>query len=291
MLLLPFYLAAQNSGEMLLSRAKTTFGQGMYDEALRLFRNVILNSDYSEYHGESYFWIAKSYMALGQYENASENLEFFLSEYPDSAYYEEGLYQRGRLHFLQGNYESAIQILEDFITGYPKSSYAANAHFWIGESLYALGHFDEALELFETVVSNYPRSFKIEAARYRVSLIELKEREQELLKLLRWSHEEYLRALEQFDRKEREYEQAIIAYQKKIREYEAGGSEDPQVASLQQQVTDLQRVVESYKNRIARLESEGVSASQTSSDATLLELKEQALELKAYYLVWLRALQ
>jgi tetratricopeptide (TPR) repeat protein len=283
---------SQDSGELAVDRAKTTFGQGLYDESLRLFRNIILNSNFSEHHGESYFWIAKSYMALGQYENASENLEFFLSEYPKNIYYEEGLYQRGRLQFLQGEYETSIRILEDFIDDYPNSFFVANAYFWIGESLYALGHFDKALEIFEIVVSNYPTSFKIEAARYRVSLIELKERERELLKLLKWSHEEYLRALEQFDRKEREYEQAIVVYQRKIREYETESTEDPRISSLQQQVADLQKKIEDYKDKIGNLESQSVNATaQNPNMEKLLALKQQALDLKAYYLVWLTALQ
>ena len=292
-LCIPFFmLYAQNSGELLLNRAKTTFGQGLYDESLRLFRNIILDSDLTDFHGESYFWISKSYMALGQYGNASENLEFFLAEYPENKYYEEGLYQRGRLYFLQGDYETSIQILEDFITGYSNSPFVANAYFWTGESLYALGHFDEALGIFEIVVSDHPTSFKIEAARYRISLIELKERERELLKLLKWSHEEYLRALEQFDRKEREYEQALVVYQRKIREYETESTEDPRITALQEQVADLQKVIENYKSRIASLETQGTAVdSQTPQESKLLELKKKALDLKAYYLVWLSALQ
>lgn len=278
-------ISAQNSGEIAIDRAKTTFGQGLYDESLRLFRNIILNSEFSDYHGESYFWIAKSYMALNQYENASENLEFFLSEYPENDYFQEGLYQRGRLYFLQGEYETSIRILEDFVEKYPNSFFVANSYFWIGESLYALGHFDKALELFEIVVSNYPTSFKIEAARYRISLIELKERERELLKLLKWSHEEYLRALEQFDRKEREYEQAIVVYQRKLREYETQSSEDPLISSLQQQVADLQAKINNLENQSADV------TVQAPDVEKLLEMKQQALDLKAYYLVWLTALQ
>ena len=293
MLLLPAYaISAQDSGELLLRRAMTTFGQGLYDESLRLFRNIILDSGLSPYHGDSYFWISKSYMALTQYENASKNLEFFLSEYPENNYFIEGLYQRGRLYFLQGEYETAIQILEDFIKKYPDSTFAANSYFWIGESLYTLGNFDEALRVFEIVESDFPTSFKIEAARYRISLIQLKEREQELLKLLKWSHEEYLRALEEFDRKERGYEQALNAYQRTIREYETESAEAPRIFALQQQVSDLQQTVKDYKDEMKSMRAGTTAAAgQSLSEAKLLELKKQALDLKAYYLVWLSALQ
>ena len=281
----------ESSGDLHLRQAINTFAQGQYDEALRLFRNIILDSAQADLHGDSYFWIAKSYMALGQYESASKNLEFFLSEYSHHKYYPEGLYQRGRLVFLQGGYEAAVQALEDFANRYPESPFVANSYFWIGESLYALGHFGDALDIFKIVVDRFPTSFKIEAARYRVSLIELKERERELLKLLKWSHEEYLKALEEFDLKERSYEQAILSYQRRIREYESGDEEDPQVKSLQDTVKELQAQIENYKELLAASPDITESVSAPSGTQELLDLKQQALELKSYYLLWLSALQ
>ncbi len=293
MLSLPTYaVSAQDSGELAVRRALATFGQGLYDESLRLFRNIILDSGLTAYHGDSYFWIAKSYMALAQYENSLKNLEFFLSEYPENKNYVEGLYQSGRLDFLRGEYETAILILEDFIKKYPESPFVANSYYWIGESLYSLGNFDKAQRIFEIVVSDYPTSFKIEAARYRISLIELKEREQELLKLLKWSHEEHLRALEEFDQKERGYEQALNAYQRTIRQYESGSTEDPRISALQKQVKDLQKTVQDYSDEIASMRAKtGTAVQQSPKEAKLLELKKQALDLKSYYLVLLSALQ
>ena len=286
------FLSAQSSGQAQLRQAVTTFGQAQYDQSLRLFRNIILDSSLGRYHGDSYFWIAKSYLALRQYDDASRNLEFFLSEYPDHSHYPEGLYQRGRLLFLQTQYETAIQVLEGFITKYQESPFTANSYYWIGESLYALGHFDEALEIYELVVDDFPTSFKVEAARYRVSLIELKERERELLKLLKWSHEEYLRALEDFDRRERSYEQALIAYQRTIRGYEDGTSDATRVTLLEEQVTSLQEQITSYQAQLAEVETTAPATvvEESSTQAEILELKEKALDLKSFYLLWLSAL-
>ncbi|MBT3272803.1 MAG: tetratricopeptide repeat protein, partial [Spirochaetales bacterium] len=284
-------LSAQESGSFLLDQGVKTFGTAQYDEALRQFRNIILDSALAEYHGDSYFWIAKAYMALGQYENASKNLEFFLGEYPDNKYHVESLYQRGRLIFLQGEYEKSIQILEDFVSAHPSSVFSANSYFWIGESLYSLGHFEEALAIFEIVVNDYPRSFKVEAAGYRISLIELKERERELLKLLKWSHEEYLRALEAFDRKERSYEQALASYQRSLREIEAGAKTDADLGVLNDKITALQAEIERYKERLADAASQNASQeNSTSANADLLDLKARALDLKSYYILWLSAL-
>ena len=285
-------LPAQSSGQVQLRQAVSTFGQAQYDQSLRLFRNIILDSSLDLYHGDSYFWIAKSYMALRQYENASKNLEFFLSEYPGHLHFPEGLYQRGRLVFLQGEYEGAIQILEGFITEYPNSSFAANSYYWIGESLYTLGHFDKALKIFDIVVTDFPTSFKVEAAKYRISLIELKERERELLKLLKWSHEEYLGALEEFDRKERSYEQALNAYQRTIREFEAGNTVDPKIDLSEKQVTSPSEAEVPLELSDDNESSAVESAAPTSAfEADLLQLKETALELKSFYLLWLSAIR
>ena len=285
-------ISAQSSGQAQMRQAVTTFGQAQYDQSLRLFRNIILDSSLGQYHGDSYFWIAKSYLALKQYEDASRNLEYFLSEYPGNANYPEALYQRGRLLFLQTQYEPAIQALEGFVSKHQDSPFTANSYYWIGEALYSLGHFDEALEIFDIVVKDFPTSFKVEAARYRVSLIELKERERELLKLLKWSHEEYLRALEDFDKRERSYEQALIAYQRTIRGYETGTSDATRVGLLEEQVTSLQQQITSYQAKLAETESAPATAvvEQSTTQGALLELKEQALDLKSFYLLWLSAL-
>jgi len=275
-----------------MQQGVSTFGNGRYDEALRIFREIILDSGLRESHSDAYFWIAKSYMALGQLENASKNLEFFIGEFPDNQHYPESLYQRGRLSFLNSEFEGSIRELKHFIETFPQSPFVANSYFWIGESLYALGQFESALEIFTIVASQYSTSYKVEAARYRISVIELKERERELLKLLKWSHEEYLKALEEFDRKERSYEQALVTYQRTIRDLESLEFEE-QVSAMTQTITELRSQIEDYKIRLAEAESiqAAAAASVSPQKQELLDLKEKALDLQLYYLRWLLSSQ
>ncbi|MAG14179.1 MAG: hypothetical protein CMN78_06245 [Spirochaetales bacterium] len=283
----------QTRGETLRQQGISIFGSGRYDEALRVFREIILDSGLREHHSDAYFWIAKSYIALGQFENASKNLEFFVGEFPDNENYPESLYQRGRLSFLTGEYEASIRALKLFIESYPQSPFVANSYFWVGESLYALGQFDSALEIFSIVAKQYSTSYKVEAARYRISVIELKERERELLKLLKWSHEEYLKALEEFDRKERGYEQALVTYQRTIRDLESRDFET-QILSMTQRITVLQSQLEEYRGQLAEAESllaAAVATSVSPQKQELLDLKEKALDLQLYYLRWLLSSQ
>jgi tetratricopeptide (TPR) repeat protein len=168
------------------------------------------------------------------------------------------MYQKGRLLIHRGNHQKAIKLLYSFTDTYQEHPYRGNAFFWIGEALYSLGHFEEARRLFTTVVQDYPRSYKVEAARYRLSLIDFKKRERELLKLLRISHEEYLKALEQFRRQEKEYEHAISSYQRRLA---AAVSEDDNAL-----ISELNREIEEQRSTIQQLSRENEELRRELSD-------------------------
>lgn len=290
------------------------FGASRFSEALHTFRNVIADPDETEYHGDAYFWLAKTHMAMNNLDDSEKNLEFFLLNFEDNRYFPEAFYQKGRLLYLQKEYEKAIQVLYNFIEQFPANPYAGNAYFWIGESLYDLGHFDKAAKVFRTVVSDFPKSFKYDAAQYRISLIELKYREQELMKFLKWSHEEALKTIEEFQIREKTYEQAITAYQKKIAEYAEAGTErkieeltlavqekEAEIVKLQNTIKNLNVSIETLRQENQQLTTDGESETEDAVETLtvtvtdeeleeqrkLLELKEQALDLKAFYLNWL----
>lgn len=68
----------------------------------------------------------------------------------------------------------------------------------------SLGRLEEADAVFTDLLRKYPASAKREAARYRQSELSQLYRERELLNILKWSHEEYLRDTEEFYRRETE---------------------------------------------------------------------------------------
>ena len=206
----------KNLGLEILQKGIDQYKQSDFQNALIHFREILSNPTYRSLQGDSYFWIAKSNLSLNRLDEASKNLEIFLKDYQDNPFYPEGVYEKGRLLFLQGEYESSLQVLQSFLSAYPDSPYVANSYYWAGEALFALGNLEAAERMFNTVVTQYPTSFRNEAARYRLALIGMKYREEELLKLLKWSHEEYLNALEEFNRRETTYAEALGAYQRRI---------------------------------------------------------------------------
>jgi len=269
---------AQSSGSASdLKDGIEQFKNGQYDKAILLFHNVILDQNAAPQKPAAYLLIAKSYMAVGKLEDAEHNLEFYLATYPGAADYEEASYQKGRLLVLQA-----------FIGGSPRSSFVSSAWFWAGESMFALGRLDDAQAVYQKIAADYPTSAKVEAAQYKLALIQLSKREVELSKLLKWSHEELLKNVEEYQNREKAYVQAIEAYQKRLA---GSGSQDDRkvIADLQQQ---LARKTDEAAALAAQIRSGGSAptASLSSDQAKLqklLEAKEAALTLKETYLQWL----
>jgi len=288
---------ANDEASKLLSVGIEYFRTGLYKQAIINFRDILINPNFSEYHGDAYFWISKSYMVLQKLNEAEKNLEYYLINFTDHPSYSEALYQKGRLLFMQNEFENAIQILSNFIDKYPNSVFQSNAYFWIGESLYLLGKLDEALKVFKNIVQNYPESFKYEAAKYRMSIIEFKKRENELLKLLKWSHMESLKSLEEFQKKERTYEQAITSYQKKIALIDSANQnsalaeitdKEIEIDKLKDENTNLKNNIqileEKIKNQVVTTTSATIAADSTINNNKLIErllkAKSAALDLK-----------
>jgi len=253
--LLPVLLFSQvSSGADQLKSGLILFKQEKYQEAIRSFRDVIFNSEYPGSQGDAYYWTSRAYLAINMYEEAEKNLEYFLVTYPAHPLYPDALYQKGRLLYLQGDPESGIQVLESYVAEYPGSDYLGSAYFWLGECLFSLGHLEEAARVFNKVIEEFPTSVKLEASHYRLSLIEFKKREDELLQLLNWSHEEALKSVEEFLRREKAYEQAMNVYQRKLSGEAVGMDSVAGVDSAE--LERLKKENDALKSKIAGLEAE-----------------------------------
>lgn len=291
--------AQSTDGQSVLQQGQSEYQSAKYGEALRVFQDIIANPQYASLHGDAYFWSSLAYMALGKLSDAQKDLEYFLLNFPKNDNVPNAYFQKGRLLYLQGEYDSAIQVLYTFIKTYGTNPFVANAYYWVGESLYQLGHLDEARQVFSYVVSRYPTSFKVEAAQYRISVIDLMTRERELLQLLRWSNEEALHAQQEYRRREQAYEQAIVAYQRELSLLKGSAPAGASLsssgpsggnASLASQISRLEAQIQDLTAKLSA-ESAGAggisTATASSQEQELLSLKAKALDLKAFYLDWL----
>ncbi|HUI71462.1 MAG TPA: tetratricopeptide repeat protein [Spirochaetia bacterium] len=290
-----------------LGEAIRLFRDGQYDKAIPVLHAIIGDPAAAAQKPDAYLLMAKSYMALGKLDLADKSIEFYLANFTGAPDYAEALYQKGRLLFLQEQYEQSIQVLQQFITTYSGSPLVSNAWFWVAESLYNLGHVDDAEKVYQKILTDFPTSVKVEAAQYKISLIQLQKRQIELGKLLKWSHEDFLRSLEEFQRREKTYEQAIEVYQRKL----AGGTADQDQRTIADLRAELAKKTAEAQNLAAKLAqlgltqpavspppaAPGVGAASEAGQAALsdrlaeierrerlLAIKEQALDLKEKYL-------
>jgi len=294
-------VSAQTSKD--LGEGIRLFRDGQFEKAIPVFRAVISDPSAADQMPDAYLLIAKSYIAIGKLDDADKSLEFYLANFSAATGYPEALYQKGRLLFLQEQYDQSVQALQQFITTYSASPFIPNAWFWVGESLYSLGHVDDAQKIYQKILTDFPTSVKVEAAQYKISLILLQKKEIELARLLKWSHEDFLRSLEEFQRREKTYEQAIEAYQKKL---SGGGADQDQktIADLRVELGKKTAEAQDLSAKLAQLgglpaagpsgsPAAGAAAGQASPQDRLAEIerrerllaiKEEALALKEKYL-------
>jgi TolA-binding protein len=285
-------LRADTGTNSLLSRIQAgidLYGQGKWEEAVRTLRPVAGRDSARPLRSEALFWLGLSELAMGDYEGALRDMEELEKSDPENLRLSELGYHKGRVLFFLGRYDEAVILLKNYadsISGTPEtlspqdSSKKSAALYWVGESLYSMGLLDRAGEIFLLITESYPQSAKYEAASYRLALINQKKVETELLGLLKWSHEESLKTMEEYERRERSYDQALIAYQKRIAEM----LKDTRLADLEFSNARYREQLAAAEDRIKILE-ETIRQNQAfprplSPEERLKALKSSALEIQ-----------
>ena len=269
------------------------YARSDWSSAILSFRKAATASDAG---AEPWYWLVMAELSAEKYDVALQDMERFFSSFPDDARVGDILYQKGRVLYLSGNYEQSITTFYQFITKWPDHSMIASAYYWVGECLYAVGRYEEARTVFNLVLEKYPQGIKREAAQYRVALIDQTDKEDELIKLLKISHEESLKIIEDYQRREKTYEQAISTYQKRI----AGMMKDTRLTDLEEQLNDEKLKNSQLLDRISVLEAQNDELSKaltlaspnsqkqgtTSEEArkkAIEELKKKAEDLQSRY--------
>lgn len=280
------------NGNNIMEAGLNNFSNRDYTTALGDFREIILNPGYETLHGTAYYWIARCYMAQNLLDKSEDNLDFFIQNFEENKLFQDAVYQKGRLVFRKGEYDSAIQIFYNFIESFDDHPFVSNSYFWIAESLFHLGHLKNAEKIYSMIIREYPNSYKLETSKYKLSLITMKYRENELLKLIKISHEEYLKALEDFQRREKTYEQSISRYQRRLI---AAASDNQKVivSGMTDELSDntlltMEKLIVKQNQTIDDLKEQLTSVNSNSSkNLRLLEVKDSALKLKGFYINWL----
>jgi TolA-binding protein len=254
--LLPvFPVVAQNQVSR-LQAGINLYGRGLWTEAVIELRRYQAEAPDAAQRAEALYWIALAEMGAGEYEAAIQDMNDLERIAPGNPRYVEIPYHRGRSLYYLGRYDEALVILKAYADSLTFEAPEDDARmpaalYWMGECLYSMGQLDAAQDIFMSVMDEYPYSVKYEAASYRVALINQKKIEVELLAILKWTHEESLKTVEEYQRRERSYDQAIIAYQKRI----ADMLKESRLADLENANANYQRQLEEAEARIVLLET------------------------------------
>jgi hypothetical protein len=148
--------------------------------------------------------------------------------------------------------------------------------------LFSLGQLEASERMFNAVIREFPTSARVEASRYRIAVIGMNRREQELLRLLQWTQEESLKTIEEFRQQELEYQEAIRSYQSRLANLTDGAVREEidglleQVAELSEMNESLLQQIDEYGNNVRRLEIRS-ELSKTPSRAPLRQVLPEAL--------------
>jgi len=276
--------SAQSASSPILTQGQDAYTKGDYLTALSQFQKLAADPD-ARTHPEPYFWLAKTYFAVLDTKNAALNLDYYLQNFPKDQGHNEGLYLQARILYSDGDYPHAIQAFGQYLDLAPSGDQVPNALFWMAESSFSLGHYEEASNLYTKIVQGYPSSFKLEASRYRLSVIDLRHREEELLKLLQWSHSEALNSAEEFQRREKAYQQALTAYQKRVLDLQSSDL-GAKLAALEELNRQKDTQIAALKLQTPVVTERPLPTSDQSTTVKLLQLKIQALTLQNQLLEW-----
>ena len=275
--LLSFFLAGNafaQSPAARLAAGIELFRQGRLEEAVLELRRLQAEAPSRELRAEALFWISMAQLFSGEFEQALRDMAALEETDPASRRLARLPYYRGWALFHLGRYDQAIVFLMRYadsvlpgpggVFSAADASRRAAALYWAGAALLSMGQLDRAADIFTYIINTFPASHKAGPAGTRLSMVNQRRVEAELLSLLRWSHEESLRSAEEFRRRERAYTQALLSYQRRISDMLRGT-----------RVQDLEYETQLYRYRLRSAED------RISYLERLIILRQYAQELES----------
>jgi tetratricopeptide (TPR) repeat protein len=264
MFLIPCIIFSQ-SMEQSLNLGVELYGAGKLQESIQELQNALTMATSVSQKQEVLYWLSLAELFNGEYKNALTHSKNLIALDPTGKRAIEALYTKGRSLYYTGQYDEAIITFNNYMQQVTDSGRKSSALYWIGECLFSLGQFEEAKKTFSIIIYDYPQSPKYEASSYRVALIDQKKIEQQLLLLLKWSHQESLKIMEEYQRREKTYEQAIEAYQRRIAEM----LKDTHLSDLEKENEELKIKIAELETKLA--DQEAASNQTENSNQVLLE--------------------
>ncbi len=198
-------------------------------------------------NSEPLYWLIMANASARNYKAALVYANTFLQRFPNDNKRADIIYQQGRMYCLCAEHEKSIQTLYGFLREFSRHRQVPSAYYWIAENLYMTGRLQDARIIFSRIVLDYPTSAKAPPSKYKIALIDQASTQEELLSLLKISHEELLKLSEEHEKNKKSYEQTITVYQKQLGEV----NRDTRIAELAEKLQmERKKNVELYDKMV-----------------------------------------
>lgn len=251
--------AEENQSDVdFLTKGYEAFYNGDWDTSSLLLKKAISSPE--NFTAEVWYMLIMCYVNSGKYGEVVSSASIFFENFDDSDLKSYVLYQQGKAYHLLNQNDSAVLVLSDFCHQNPESELYSSALYWLGECFFADYNYETARALYERVVSDFPDSSKCEDSKFKLDMINQREREQKLLYLLKMTGEEYLYSKENYEKQLKEYQtQDIVSLRKQLKDATQRIKElEESNSKVLENAKNQEKILEEIRNKNQELEKENI---------------------------------
>ena len=147
---------SSRAGDAYLRLADSSYNQGSYREANRLYRLMMNGYPAHLKYSEAVYGRLLTHLQLGEYANFLSGAREYVDRYPESNLSISLAFQIGEVLLTQRNTAGALRAYKDVIAQYPQNQLAAHALLRMAGIHRSEKDIDKALDSYETLLTRYP---------------------------------------------------------------------------------------------------------------------------------------
>ncbi len=170
--LINFYPESPFVGDSWLYIAKCYYEINKKDDAYKVLKDFIANSEFEDYHPQALLLISDFYVQQKQFLLSERYLQQLLDEYKDSDQYEEAFLLLGKMHKEQREFEKSNEVFQQLLDSRVDRRLKLDARYLMGENYIDLHEYEKALKIANKLMKdeylgeNIPKAQLLQARAY-----------------------------------------------------------------------------------------------------------------------------
>ena len=161
----PMVKSRKERYEVMYRRAQLAYRQGLYDEAILLFRTLSEKQGRSNWYSNQR-WLARCYSTKGDVDSAVAVHQDLAARYRGSSNGRRALFMAAWLAYNGAKHEVALKLFGEFISRYSRDTSTSEAHWYLAWNAYRLGDLPAAASGLQKLRKSFPRSSLVQRAYY-----------------------------------------------------------------------------------------------------------------------------